>query len=234
MLLLGPRPAVRANAGLRTDRHAVASVQEHLGWRCHRAGVDNQVGRPGWVVPGRYGVRDLSCLALRRVVEERCRESAGIVATLGWLVGRLPGPVTARAEGAQSRDVALCELCAAESLVGGGGPPPPLSEVCRMLGVQFIAPRDVDAGYARGVWRTLLWLLGSAVTPPLVLPLRHPDGVVMGEVEVYAALTGHGREQDPSARERLRGDAAALVAESARLAALVENTAGQVRAPLDA
>jgi hypothetical protein len=197
--------------------------------------MNNQMGRPGWVVPGPFAVRDLSCLALRRVVEKRCREATGIVATLGWLHGRLPGPITARADSASSRDVALCELCAAESLLGDGGPPRPFVEVCRMLGVRFVAPIDVDAGYARGVWRTLLWLFGSAVTPPLVVPLRHPDGALMGEVEVYVALlASHGAELDASARERARGDAAALVADSGRLAALVEDTAARVRAPLDA
>ncbi len=193
--------------------------------------MDEQAVLPGWVRPTPYELRDLSCLALGLVVEQRSRDASGIVAALGWLCGLLRGPATGRTEGAASRDVALCELCAAESLLGDGAPPPPLEEVCRILGVEFRTPMQVDAGYASGVWRTLHWVLGSASTPPMILPIRGADGAVLGEVAIYAELLARMDETaDARQREQARTDAAALAAESRRLAARIEDTAARVRA----
>jgi hypothetical protein len=189
--------------------------------------MDGQAVLPGWVRATPFEVRDLWCLSMRLVVERQSRDAAGMVAALGWLQGLIRGPATARPESAVSRDVALCELCAAESLLGDGAPPPPLGEVCRMLGVVFVAPLDMDAGYARGVWRTLLWVLGSASRPPLELPIRRLDGSLMNEVEMFSELI-EGAGVD--ARDRACTDAAVLVADSRRLAALVEDTAARVHA----
>jgi hypothetical protein len=92
---------------------------------------------PGWVVPTRVELRDLSCLALRLVVEQRLLEAAGMVAVAGWLHGRLRGPATARTDGAASRQVAVSELCAAECLLDDGRGRPPLHELCQLLEVAY-------------------------------------------------------------------------------------------------
>lgn len=190
---------------------------------------------PSWVVPPPCSVRDLSCLSLRMLVEEkgteRARTAAGMVAVLGWLRGAVRGPMTGRTDGPARRDVALCELCAAECRVDDGHPPPPLHEVCQLAEVAYRPPRDVDAGYARGVWLALRWALGQMARPPLDLPIRRPDGQLMGEVEVYAQLlAGADSPPDPALRAELRRTAAALVTDSRHLAGLVDDAAARIRA----
>ena len=174
-------------------------------------------------MPAPVELWDLSCLALRLLATHRTREAAGMVAVVGWLGGELPAPVTARSDRVEVRDVALAELCAAECLVDDGRPRPPLHDVCQLLEVAYRAPIDVDAGFARGVWLALRWVLGHEARPPLDLPIRRPDGAVMGEVEIYAELVSRG-EPDPTARTA----AQALAADSLRMAALIEETAANL------
>jgi hypothetical protein len=169
-------------------------------------------------------LRDLSCLALRLVAEQRSREAAGMVATLGWVRGLIQGPATGRAEPARLREVAWYELAAAEHLLADGRPVPPLHDLCQLLEVSYQAPLAVDAGYGIGVWLTLRWLLGEASRPPLNLPIRRPDGQLMGEVELYASLV-EGCVDRVEARET----ATALAADSRRLAALIDDAADRIR-----
>jgi hypothetical protein len=84
---------------------------------------------------------------------------------------------------------------------------------------------DVDAGYARGVWLMLRWVLGQASGPLLDLPIRRVDGQVMGEVEIYSVLVSHGQD-----RAEARRGAVLLAADSRRLAALVEDAAARIQA----
>jgi hypothetical protein len=188
------------------------------------AGMDARSALPEWLAVTPAELRDLSCLALRLVVEQRSREAAGMVAVASWLHGQLRGPATARDEGPRRRDVALAELCAAECLVDDGHPPPPLHDVCQLLEVSYRPPIDVDAGYGRGVWLTLRWALGKASRPPLDLPIRRRDGRLMGEVEIYAELVAAGRD-----RAKARRAAVLLATDSVRLADLVEDAAARIR-----
>jgi len=214
------RTALSATRG---RQHAGCLLQ--LGPRrgCDRGGMSRQPDMPGWVVPAPVELRDLVCLAFRHHAAHGTREAAGIVAVAGWLRGQQPAPVTARSNGAEVRDVALVELCAAECLVDDGRPPPPLHDVCQLLEVAYRKPVDVDPGFARGVWLALRWVLGQESRPPLDLPIRRPDGAVMGEVEIYAELVSRG-EPAPTARAAAK----ALAADSLRLAALVEETAANM------
>lgn len=149
--------------------------------------MDAQSALPGWLAVTPAELRDLWCLALRLVMEDQSREAAGMVAVVFWLLGRSRGPATAREDGPDRRDVVLAELCAAECLVDDG-PVPPLHDVCQLLEVAYRPPIEVDSGYGRGVWFALRWVLGKASRPPLDLPIRRPDGRLMGEVEIYADL----------------------------------------------
>jgi hypothetical protein len=79
-------------------------------------------------------VRDLSCLTLSLIAEERSREAAGMVAAVGWVRGLACGPAPGRDDEARVRAVAWCELCAAEHLLADGRPVPHLGEVCRLSG----------------------------------------------------------------------------------------------------
>lgn len=188
------------------------------------AGMGARLALPGWLAVTPFEVRDLSCLALRLVVEQRTREAAGIVAVVFWLTGRSRGPATARGEGPGRRDVALAELCAAECLIDDGQLPPPLHDLCQMLEVAYRPPLEVDAGYGRGVWLTLRWAMGKTSHPPLHLPIRRRDGQLMGEVEIYADLIAAGHDRDEARRA-----ARVLAADSRKLADLIEDTATRIR-----
>jgi hypothetical protein len=186
--------------------------------------MDARKALPGWLAVTPIELRDLSCLALRLVVEQQAREAAGIVAVVFWLGGLVRGPATARDDGPERRDVALAELCAAECLLDDGHPLPPLHEVCQLLEVAYRPPLDVDAKYGRGVWLTLQWAMCKALRPPLDLPIRRPDGRLMGAVEIYAELLDDGRD-----RAEARRAAEVLARDSRRLAELIEDAATRIR-----
>lgn len=218
-----PAPSRSGHAGVLLDHESRAA------W--DRCGVDTtreppaRAAIPAWMRPTRFELRDLSCLAIRQVADLKAREPAGMIAVVGWLRGLSRGPVTGRTDSAQVRDVALCELCAAECRLDDGRQPPPLHEVSQLLEVAYWPPEDVDAEFALGVWLTLSWALGETERPPLNLPIRSADGTVAGEVEIYAQLVTGGQD-----RAEARETATALAAASRRLAALVEDTAARIRA----
>jgi hypothetical protein len=89
------------------------------------------------------GVHDLLLLASLRFDLLRDREAGGVIEAVSWIVGTSPGPGSGRREGPAAREVALCELCAAECLIvegapTGSGEPPPLRGLCARLGVRYV------------------------------------------------------------------------------------------------
>jgi hypothetical protein len=184
---------------------------------------------PGWVVPGRFEVSDVSCLALRGVVENRSRRAcAGMVAALGWVHGVLSGPVTGRDESPVSWETATAELWAAAS-TRPDWPSPPLRQVCETLAVRCWPPASVDADFALGVCATLRWLTGADEQPPLPIPVRNAAGTPATQFEVYtellAAREAAGGRVGPGEVVELVAEAARVAARSRDLAALVAETA---------
>ncbi len=182
--------------------------------------MDGQPHLPDWVRPGVIELRDVFFLALD-MVDRNSQEAAGIVAVITWLLGQSGGPVTGRTDGADRRDVAVVELCAAEHLADDG-PVPPLHEVCQHYEVAYLPALPVDVGHARGAWLALRWTLGETSRPPLDVPIRCADGSLMGEVDIYAKLVSGGKD-----RTAARKTAVALAKASRRLAELVEQTAAR-------
>ncbi len=178
---------------------------------------------PGWLSPSLDAVTDLLMLAGLRFDLLRERQTAGVIETVSWIVGTSPGPATGRGEGPRAREVALCELCAAECLAveDTGAASPPLRQVCDQLGVRYVPARSGDPGFGVGVRETLRWALGETPRPPLRLPLRGADGRVLAEEPILASLLGSGMnpaEAAAAARE--------MAADSRRLAELVRVWAG--------
>lgn len=177
---------------------------------------------PCWVVPTVDGVHDLLLLAGLRFDLLRDRESAGVIEAVSWIVGTSPGPGTGRSEGPADREVALCELCAAECLIaegsteGSGKSARPLRGVCAQLGVRYVPTLTGDPDYGFGVWTTLRWALGLTPIAPMRLPLRGSDGRVLGENQIYAGLTGKGMDSVEA-----RASAREMAADSQRLAELI-------------
>ncbi|HEY3604003.1 MAG TPA: hypothetical protein VGL04_04980 [Sporichthyaceae bacterium] len=183
---------------------------------------------PVWVVPGDVSVTDLSCLALRGVVEHRSTEEcAGIVAAVAWIRHTLRGPATGRDELLITADIARCEIWAAASTRADWSTPE-LAAVCDTLGVSYWPPMEITPGYAWGVCATLRWLTGADEQPPLGLPIRTESGELAGEVLIYTRLLAvhQGQACDPGG---LRARARQLAAESRALAELVLDTATRVR-----
>ena len=141
-----------------------------------------------WVRPSAVQVEDLQWLAHRRRVETDGIESdaaAAVVATVMWVWGRIPGPVTGRLEQPVTRAVAVAEWWAAAAASDGGA----TSErqrrgVCAELDVAYWPPEydrvGLEEGYA--IYQTLSWLLGTldgwerGRRPPLPIPVRNADG----------------------------------------------------------
>jgi hypothetical protein len=183
---------------------------------------------PGWVVRPEVSVTDLSCLAMRGVVEHRSgQECAGIVAAVAWVRHLLPGPATGRDEPLITADSARAEVWAAASTRADWSTPD-LAQVCDTLGVEFWAPMELTPGYAWGVCATLRWLVGDDEQSPLLLPIRTTTGELAGEVYIYGQLLAahRGRPHDPA---ELRARATELAARSRALAEQVLDTAVRVR-----
>lgn len=198
---------------------------------CRRTlfGVEHAGRRPDWVVPTWWQVNDLACLALRAVVEQKATECAGMVAAVGWARGLIAGPITGRAEDPLSWQTVVAELWAAAS-AHPGWPTPPLAELCVMLRVDYLEPREVDPRFAHGVWLALRWLTGTGnQRAPLELPVRRTDGVVADADDVYAALVAAQGIVAAEDIDGLRAQAERMTDKSRRLAALVADAAQRIR-----
>jgi len=143
---------------------------------------------PAWVRPSVVEVEDLLWLAHRRHVETDGIESdaaAAMVATVMWVWGRIPGPITGRLEQPVTRAVAVAEWWAAAAASDGGATSKRQHRgVCAELGVAYWPPEydrvGLEEGYA--IYQTLSWLLGTldgwerGRRPPLAIPVRNADG----------------------------------------------------------
>lgn len=145
---------------------------------------------PEWVGPAGRAVSDCYWLAYRAHVECVGGTPGAVAATLAWVAGGEPSPMTGRREQPVTRDVVYVEDFAT-SVCLHPHIPVPLRELCEERGVVFrpvLAADHVTAEWAGRVWRTLRWLTagglhGCGVAPPIALP-RVPWG---------SAATAQGR-----------------------------------------
>src|SRR5829696_6535914 len=161
---------------------------------------------PSWVVPADHQVADCHRLAADRC--DRLREAgrgdgnyeAGVVAALGWVVGVGLSPITDVGLAA-SAGAAEAECLAAGEVESGTSP----------------RGAVVPAEAAQGVGKTLGWLLGWDLRPPVPLP-RRPAPSAEQLFEEALAAEPH-RRWLPEERNAAR---LAALRESARLAELAE------------
>lgn len=142
-----------------------------------------------------------------------------------WVCETRAAPVSGRTELPVSRALAQAECVAAELVVdaAAGLPRFPAESYCADLGVEFVPAGPVGVEWADGVRVTLRWLLGrqginGPAPPPMALPVRDVDGVLVSEDELYARrLSAVALVPGPEQRQDMRVRAAVDAARSARL-----------------
>ena len=109
-----------------------------------------------------------------------------------WACDLRAAPVSGRTQLPVSRALAEAECAAAQLVVdsAAGLPRFPAESYCTDLGVEFLPAGPVSVEWADGVRVTLRWLLGrrgasGPAQAPMALPVRHADGALMTEDELY-------------------------------------------------
>lgn len=172
---------------------------------------------PSWLRVPTASIEDLLGLASVRFDLDRDRFPAGVISAVAWILESAPGPGTGRSEGPAMREVAWCEMCAAQvhAMENDDEPPPPLRQVCTDLGVQYLPALSGDSAFGLGAWATLRWAMGMETAPPMRLPVRALDGHLLEVGEIVPTLVAggwHPADADAEAQE--------MVEDSRRLAAL--------------
>lgn len=189
---------------------------------------------PGWVVPTTAQVGDLHWLAYRLLSEQDTPWAAGIVATLAWVRGGRPAPVTGRDTQPVSAGQAQFEQWAAVAVMDPDGPCPPLELIATQAGVPYLPPQATNPDWASGAWRTLLWLAGaSSAESPIPVPRRREDGTPLAEQDFLRELLADPRCDLPEQRAQARIDAAAHAQRNRALLALIADTRRSFTGPQD-
>ena len=181
------------------------------------------------MLPTRWQVSDLACLASRAVAEDQSAECAGILAGVGWVRGSIAGPITGREDDPLTREIATAELWAAAA-VQPGWAMLPYRHLCSTLRVEYHEPLEVEPWFAHGVWLVLRWLTGTGDQgAPMELPVRTCGGTVATAEQILARLVEQGGAIAHEDLASLRVEAERTSERSRRLAALVTDTARRVR-----
>lgn len=188
-------------------------------------------GQPAWVVPYVHEVRELIGVASMSTVDPDCPTATrmacgGMASAAGWVRGQLFGPITERHDPVTAHAIEA-ELAVAEVVVFDRDPNT-ARRYCASFGEPYLPPVSFgqDRDYAMGVVLTLRWLLGRDVQPPLVIPLRHPDGRLVTADELYRVLAADEPAATAQRQAELRQRADHLAGESVSIArALREHTA---------
>lgn len=148
---------------------------------------------PEWVCPAARAVSDCYWLAYRAHIECLAGAPGAVAATLAWVAGGEPSPVTGRREQPVTRVLADVEGFATSGFLSCSTPLP-LREVCEVNGLDYrpiLAAEHVTAEWAGRVWRTLRWLSdrgpgGRGVAAPIAVPVRNADGSLASADRLYA------------------------------------------------
>jgi hypothetical protein len=159
---------------------------------------------PTWVAPGAEQVAD--CGALAAVVQ--AQYEFGVVTALRWITGMGPSPMIGE-PGAATRAAAEAEYFLAGQVEMGESP----------------QSATIPTATAQGVLRTLAWVLGWEIDPPVDLPRRPVPTAdqLYGEAVAAEPWRYHLPEEQAAGRLAAQRQAARL----ARLAARADELAGQ-------
>lgn len=166
---------------------------------------------PSWVAPSHRDVAICHRMVVRLADITGSHEALGQVATLGWVVGLRPAPLTQREERV-SRKLVCAEhwlaLCAAAEQAE------PTESEWQRFGVERRPMVAGNAEFAYGAWYVLAWLLGERLDPPVELPRRAADGSVPPGERLYVSRPRPDSPvwQDAQWRRRERHRDEALVA----------------------
>jgi hypothetical protein len=154
---------------------------------------------PEWVRPAHSDVRGAHHTASELYARTPSLTSGGIFATLNWVIGYQPSPVSERAEPASwelARAEAWLALCCAAEM-----DPPPARDWPH-LGVAQRPAKACNPQWCFGVWSTLAWLLGNRDDPPVTPAADGPDPAGQADPRSPEPLAARRAE-----RERQRAEA---------------------------
>lgn len=176
---------------------------------------------PAWTAPAAQEIRDAHRIASAMGRDDPdAHQVRAVAATIGWVTGGQPAPLTNRPGG----DVAAlvrAEMMLAAAVSGGGAGDLP-ADVWTALQVEPAEPITLHRGWATGVVAASSWLLGVSGRPPVPLPSRLPDGRPADVDTLYAARMARHHRPEPEQRRAALRAAQQEAARSARLAALAD------------
>ena len=178
--------------------------------------------QPAWVEPRRHEVADLIALASISTqdssIPTATRYAYGaMLSASAWVSGLLFGPITHRDDAPVTLDVARAELFTAETLLYPERRAQ-LSAFCASTGVRSWTPVETQRDYVLGAWVTLRWLIGLEAAPPIPVPLRHEDGSLLTETEIYEGFLAGEPAPGAARRQAIRRTAATMAQESYNMA----------------
>jgi hypothetical protein len=188
---------------------------------------------PDWIKPTAVQVSDLHWLAYRVLCEQDTPWAAGIVATLAWVRGGRPAPITERDTHPVTAGAAQFEQWAAVAVMDPDGPCPPLEVIAAQSRVPYLPPQATNPDWASSTWRTLRWLASTGAESPIPVPRRHDDGTGLTEADFLRELLADPRCDLPEQRAQARIDAAAKAQRNHGLIALINQTRQRLSAAQD-
>jgi hypothetical protein len=152
---------------------------------------------PAWAAPAAQEIRDAHRIVVARLAAGSDVQLQAMADTFAWVAGEAPSPLQTR-PGPVGRLEVADELMHAQMVMSG-------------------PEQLLDGDRAPAVELVLRWLLGMhGARPPVLVPMRRPDGHVVTADELY---TLRMRGQPPERRTAVR---VAAVRDAARYAQLAE------------
>lgn len=177
---------------------------------------------PAWTAPAAQEIRDAHRIATALgSAQPDAHTVRAVAATIGWVTGGQPSPLTGRPVGDVAEAVVHAEMMLASAVPFGDSDLP--ADVWASLGVEPAAAITGHHGWALGVAAATAWLLGVTDRSPVALPVRLPDGRVADADTLYAARMARHHRPEPEQRAAARRAAEQEAARSAQLAALADS-----------
>lgn len=175
---------------------------------------------PTWAAPAAREIHDAHRIAQALgAAQPDAHAVRAAAATLHWVTGVQPAPLSGRPAGEVTAGEARGEMMLASAVAFGQLDL--ADDVWAMLGVAPARAISGHRGWADGVGAAAGWLLGVHEAPPVPLPTRLPDGRVAGFDELYAALLARHHSPGPEQRAAARAAAHRAATRNAQLAELV-------------
>lgn len=177
---------------------------------------------PTWAAPAAQAVRDAHRIAQALgVADAGAHGVQAVAATIGWVTGSQPSPLSGREAGEVTSALARAEMMLGSAVALGSTELPP--DVWAALDVAPARSLTAHVGWAGGVCDALGWLLQVTDRAPVPVPVRGPDGRPAGAEVLFEERMRRHHRPEPEQRQAAWAAAQRDAARYARLAALAES-----------